>query len=166
MNEILGLGVQPKDLGILQVALRGIIVFVVALVTVRLADRRFMAKMSAFDVILGFVLASMLARAINGSAPFVPTLICGLVLVVLHRIIAKLAFYSDWFGGLVKGNAHVLVENGRRNLKAMRSQNITEKDLLEELRYNGNTSTVDAVQTATLERNGQVSVVHAPKAGS
>ncbi len=166
MTDLLGLGVQPKDLSILQVSLRGVLVFVAALIIVRVADRRFLAKLSAFDVILGFVLASMLARAINGSAPFAPTLVCGLVLVVLHRIIARLALYWDWFGGLVKGNARVLVENGTRNIEAMRSQNITEKDLLEELRVNGNTANVGAIQFATLERNGHISVVHAEKSKS
>ena len=38
MNDLLGLNFQPKDLGILQVCLRGIIVFLVAPIIVRLAN--------------------------------------------------------------------------------------------------------------------------------
>ena len=163
MNDLLGLNLQPKDLGIVQVCLRGIIVFIVTLVIVRLANRRFMAKMSAFDIIPGFVLASMLARAINGSAPFLPTLICGFVLVALHRIIAAIAFYSDKFGILVKGDAEVLIQNGQRNYNVMRIHKITDKDLLEEIRLNGNVDALHEVRAATLERNGKVSVVHASK---
>jgi uncharacterized membrane protein YcaP (DUF421 family) len=163
MSDILGLGLQPKDLGILQVSLRGIIVFIAALVMVRLADRRFLAKMSAFDVILGFVLASMLARAINGSAPFLPTFAGGFVLVFLHRIIATISFYSDRFGVLVKGDAEILVANGVRQPAPLRHHKITEKDLLEELRLNGNLETLENVQAATLERNGMVSVVFSKK---
>ncbi len=44
--------------------------FAAALVMVRSGDKRFFARKSAFDVILGFMLASVLSRAINGSAPF------------------------------------------------------------------------------------------------
>lgn len=163
MNELLGLHLQPKDLTILQVCLRGLIVFLVSLVMLRLADRRFLGKMAAFDVLLGFVLASMLARAINGSAPFVPTLIGGFVLVFIHRILSTLAFHFDWFGKLVKGDAETLVENGQRRPQALRKTKISEKDLLEELRLNGQVSGVEAVRTATMERNGQISVVPVQK---
>jgi uncharacterized membrane protein YcaP (DUF421 family) len=37
MSALLGLGLQPKDLSTLQVCLRAIIVFITALITVRLA---------------------------------------------------------------------------------------------------------------------------------
>ena len=163
MNDILGLGTQPKDLGILQVCLRGIIVFIVALILVRMADRRFLAKLSAFDVILGFVLASMFARAINGSAPFLPTFVGGLVLVLLHRLISTLSFHSDRFGVLVKGDSEVLVDKGVRRYASMRRHKISEKDLLEEVRLNGNLGALENVEAATLERNGKISVVFAKK---
>ena len=159
MSDLLGLNLQPNDLTTLQVCLRAIIVFVAALIIVRLAHKRFMSKMSAFDVIFGFVLSSMLARAINGSAPFVPTLAGGLVLVLLHRLISAISFYSDTFGCLVKGDATTLVENGVRDEAALRSERISNKDLLEEIRLNSNLGSWEEVKSATLERNGRVSVV-------
>jgi uncharacterized membrane protein YcaP (DUF421 family) len=94
INWALGIGIEPRDLTWGHVSLRGTVVFLAALIMVRLADKRFMGKKTAFDVILGFVLASMLARAINGSAAFFPTLVCGFVLVGLHRSIAAIAFRS------------------------------------------------------------------------
>src|SRR5438874_9749357 len=92
VRDMLGLGWEGKELGILQVSLRSIIVFVAALIMVRLADRRFLSKMTAFDAILGFMLGSMLARAINGSSPLLPTLVAGFILVGLHRFLAALAY--------------------------------------------------------------------------
>ena len=159
MNELLGLGLEPKDLNCVHVCLRGRIVFIVALIIVRVADRRFLGKMSALDVILGFVLASMLARAINGSAAFFPTLVGGFALVFLHRLLALLAFHSEIFGDLIKGRADVLVEDGKRVKQSLRTHKITEKDLLEEVRLEGQVSSVEAVQTATIERSGKVGVL-------
>ncbi len=159
MKELLGLDLEPRHLTVLQVCLRGGIVFFVTLVLVRLAHKRFMSRMSAFDVVLGLIMASMLARAINGSAPFVPTLVGGLLLVLLHRGIAALSYYSRTIGSLVKGEAQVLVEAGTTLPRAMRRHKISHEDLLEEARLNGKVEKIEDIKVATLERSGQVSVV-------
>jgi hypothetical protein len=78
-NRILGLGLEPKNLTFLHIALRAIMVFFTPLLILRIGNKRFLSKMSAFDAIVGFILASMLARAVNGSASFWPTLGGGFV---------------------------------------------------------------------------------------
>ncbi len=47
---------------------------VAALVMIRLGTKRSLAEKTAFDAVLLIVLASILARAVNGSAAFFPTL--------------------------------------------------------------------------------------------
>ena len=159
VNSILGLGADPTSLTFLQISLRGIIVFITALVMVRLGDKRFLSKKTAFDAILGFVLASMLARAVNGSVSFFPTLGGGFVLVGLHWIMACIARRSHWFGNLVKGRCDLLIEEGMVIDQAMRQNNLSEHDLLEDLRLNGNVTDPQTVRAAFVERNGQISVV-------
>jgi len=158
-KQILGLELEPKDLGFMQISLRAIIVFTIALVIMRVANKRFLSKMTAFDALLGFIMASMLARAVNGSAAFFPTLGAGFVLVGVHALIAQLSFHSDRIGILVKGNTAALVENGKMDRKMMAKTKISEKDLLEEARLNGQVAHMDDIQLATLERNGQVSII-------
>src|SRR5215467_5617820 len=119
LKDLLGLELQPSELTFIQVSLRGVIVFIASLAMVRLGNRRFLAKLSAFDAILGFILASMLARAVNGSSAFFPTLGGGFVLVGLHRLIGDLAFRWDRFGGLVKGEAETIVREGKLDRKMM-----------------------------------------------
>src|SRR5216117_3922333 len=140
LEKILGLNVEPRHLDFLQVSLRALIVFVAALVTVRLGSKRFLGRKTAFDFILAFILGSMLSRAINGSAPFFATLVGGLVLVLTHRLIAVLAFHSRKFGDLVKGTDEIVVENGQLRKKAMRKNQLSERDLLEDLRLKSHTS--------------------------
>jgi uncharacterized membrane protein YcaP (DUF421 family) len=155
----IGSELQPKDFTFFQVVLRGVIVFIASLVMVRLADKRFFAKKSAFDVILGFILASMLARAVNGSASFFPSLGGGFVLVALHRLLGAVAFRHHLFGVLVKGSEEVLVEDGRMQIQAMRKTHISKEDLLEDLRLNGQMDRPEDVATARLERSGEISVI-------
>ena len=81
------------------------------------------------------------------------------MLVWLHSLLATLSYRSHWFGRLVKGQPDVLVENGKTNPEKMRTNKISEHDLLEEARLNGQVLEVTAIRQATIERNGQVSVV-------
>src|SRR5438132_14295556 len=113
MDAMLGLGRDAAALTFTQISLRGVIVFVSALVVVRCGDRRFLSQKTAFDAVLGFILASMLARAVNGTAVFFPTLGGGFVLVMLHRVLAYWSRRSHAFGFLIKERIVVIVRDGK-----------------------------------------------------
>lgn len=160
-EQFLGLGVEPKHLTFLQISFRGIIVFVVTLVMVRLSSRRSLAEKTAFDAVLLVIIASVLARAINGSASFWPTLGSGFVLVGLHRLLALTAYHSHAFGILVKGKAVVLVENGELRCENMRTNYISEHDLEEDMRLDAATDDVSKIKLARVERSGDISFIKA-----
>jgi uncharacterized membrane protein YcaP (DUF421 family) len=159
MNVHLGFGSEPKSLTFVQIAVRGIIVFVIALIMVRCGDKRFLSKKTAFDAILGLILASMLARAVNGSAAFWPTLGGGFVLVALHRLIAFLSRRWHKFGILVKGTSDLVVRDGRMIEAGMRRNDLSEHDLQEDMRIHGQVDDVSQIKVAYAERNGHISIV-------
>jgi uncharacterized membrane protein YcaP (DUF421 family) len=155
----LGLGREATELTFLQISLRGIIVFVAALAIIRCGDRRFLSQKTAFDAVLGFILASMLARAVNGTASFFPTLGGAFVLVMLHRAFAFAALRSHGFGDLVKGRSDVIIRDGKLDeARAMRNL-LSRHDIMEDLRLHGNVDDIADVSLAVLERNGHISVV-------
>ena len=102
IGPLIGLGLEPKDLTFVQISLRGVIVFTATLVMVRIGHKRSLSRKTAFDAVLLVILASVLSRAINGSAAFFATLGGGFVLVLLHRLLAFIAYHSHWFGCLIK----------------------------------------------------------------
>ena len=104
----------------------------------------------------------MLARAVNGTAAFVPTLCGGFVLVILHRLLAYWSRRSHAFGLLIKGRSDVIVRGGRLDEAAARRNRLSEHDVLEDLRLNGNVREIHDVLLAVLERNGDISVVRRP----
>ncbi len=157
-HDLLGIGVEPKDLTVLQVSVRGIIVFVAALIMVRISAKRFLGRKTAFDIILILVLGSTLARAINGSGPLLGSLVVGFVLVLLHRLIALLAVRYRWFGRIVKGTDTVIIADGRIQEDALRKNHLSHDDIMEDLRMESVTSS-SKVQEARLERSGDVSVI-------
>jgi len=158
-GELLGLGVESKELTFLQVSLRGVIVFAATLVMMRLSSKRSLAEKTAFDAVLIVIIASVLARAINGSAAFFPTLGAGFVLVILHRLLGAAAYYSHRFGILIKGKPAMLVQNGRLERKNMRQNHISEHDLEEDMRLNAKTNDLSKITVARVERSGDISFI-------
>ena len=162
LRPLLGLGQEPKDFDTLQVSLRALIVFIAAIAIVRVADKRFLSRKTAFDVVLGLILASVLARAVNGSAPLGPTLVCGFVLAVAHRFLAFLSLKSHRIGNLVKGYDETIIESGRVDEAALKRHNFTQHDLMEDLRLEGVRSP-EEVESARIERSGDLSVIKKQK---
>jgi uncharacterized membrane protein YcaP (DUF421 family) len=160
-QALLGLGVEPKHLTSLQVSTRGIIVFIATLIMVRISSKRSLAEKTAFDAALIIIIASVLSRAINGSAPFVPTLVVGFVLVLLHRLLALGAYASHTFGILVKGKPVTIVENGRVDRKNMRANHITQHDLEEDMRLDAEIDDLRQIKVARVERSGDISFIKA-----
>jgi uncharacterized membrane protein YcaP (DUF421 family) len=161
-NEIsawLGLGLESKDLTFTQISLRGIIVFVASLAMIRLGSKRALAQKTAFDAVLIVVLASVLARAINGSASFFPTLGGSFVIVLLHRSVAFLANRWHSLGILVKGQPHVILRDGEFDRAAMRRNHISLHDFEEDMRLSAETEDKSSLKTARIERCGDISFI-------
>jgi uncharacterized membrane protein YcaP (DUF421 family) len=159
LDRALGLGLENKDINVGQMSLRALVVFILAIAMIRIANKRFMGKNAALDVLLGIVFGSMVSRAITGNAPFLPTIVASLVLVLLHWLLSAIAFRSKTFGTLVKGRDSMLVRDGEIQWEAMRKAHLTEHDLQEALRNSGKQPEIREVAAAHLERNGDVSVI-------
>ena len=163
VNPLLGLGAEPRDLTFVQISLRGIIVFLATLIMIRLGHKRSLARKTAFDAVLIVILASVLSRAINGSSAFFATLGGGLIIVLVHRLFAALAYYSHWFGVLIKGCPDLIIEDGDLVLSGMRRNHISRHDLEEDLRLDAKTENLRNVRTGYVERSGDISFIEKEK---
>lgn len=158
VDTLLGLSAEPRDLALTQMAARALVIFIAALMMLRLAHKRFFARRNALDVLLTLVIASTLARAINGSAAFFPTIAVGFLLVLAHRAVSWAAARFGVIARLVKGSSNPLIEAGKVNTAMLRRHDLSEEDLQEDLRLKG-VDRPESVRRATLERNGEVSVI-------
>ena len=162
LRPALGFGLDSKELGTAQMALRAGVVYAAMVVAVRLGKKRFMGQATAFDVILGIMLGSLASRAITGNAPLGPTLAAVGFLLAMHWAFSGLALHWHRFGVAIKGRPVVLVRDGRTDERAMRAAHLTERDLHEDLRRRG-VVRPEQVAEARLERNGDISVLRAEK---
>jgi uncharacterized membrane protein YcaP (DUF421 family) len=156
---VLGLGVEPKELTFLQISLRGLIVFLATLVMIRFGHKRSLARKTGFDAVLMVILASVLSRAINGSAAFFATLGGGVVIVLVHRLFAFIAFHSHAFGVLIKGRPELIIDDGALILRAMRRNHISKHDVEEDMRLDARTEELNDICKGYVERSGDISFI-------
>src|SRR5207247_10420823 len=156
---ILGLSVEPRNLTFVQRSLRGIIVFVAALAMVRLGHKRSLSHKTPFDAVLLVILASVLSRAINGSSAFFATIGGSVVLVLLHRLFAHMAYYSHAFGILVKAKPDIIVRDGQCDFRMMLRNHISTHDLEEDMRLDAHIDDLSKVRVARVERSGDSSFI-------
>ncbi|HEX6202511.1 MAG TPA: YetF domain-containing protein [Thermoanaerobaculia bacterium] len=159
VRHLLGIDVPPTELTLGQVTARAVVVYAAGLAILRLGEHRFLGKNTAFDVVLGFILGSMLSRAVNGSAALGPTLAGCVALVALHWLFAAMALRSHRFGHLIKGGPRQLVRDGEIDWRALRRNRITRRDLEEAVRSQGKRADLADVDEAYFERSGQISVI-------
>lgn len=150
---------EGQDLTALQMGLRALVMFIVALILIRLSGRRSFGLKMPFDNVIYILLGAILSRAVTGSSPFFSVITAAIVIVLLHRGCAWIALYSDAFGCLIKGDSDILYKNGLLEKKKMKRYFITEKDLREEIRKEGNINDINKVSEIYIERDGCISVI-------
>ncbi|WP_051084346.1 hypothetical protein [Segetibacter koreensis] len=85
ITEIFG---QGKDINSLQMSCRSVVMFIIALLLIRIAGIKTFGKTSAFDNVITIMLGAVLSRAVTGEAPFVAVVLSCLTMVLMTRLIS------------------------------------------------------------------------------
>ncbi|MGB3237477.1 MAG: YetF domain-containing protein [Geitlerinemataceae cyanobacterium] len=154
------LGLDAQQLTWWQMGWRAAIIYLAAWVMVRVGgDRRFLGTHAAIDVILSIMLGSTLSRAINGSAPYFPTIAAAIVLVAMHWLLAATAFHFELADRIIKGSSRILIRDGQVKRQAMKTSHISQQDLESALRLKAKLRDLEQVDVARLESSGEISVL-------
>jgi len=159
MKLLLYLFGEGKDLSVLQMCDRAIVIYFIALIMLRISGRRTFGKKTAFDNTIAIILGAILSRAVVGASAFVPTVACGLVLVLLHRGLAWVSLRSKIVKHLLQGASIPLYGNGKLHKENMVTSLITEDELIEDIRLKANIGRLAEAEEIYMETNGEVGVV-------
>ncbi len=150
---------EGTDLTALQMTIRAIGMFFIALVLIRIGGMRIFGHESAFDSILVILLGAILARAVVGASPYFATVAAAAAITIIHRVLGWIACKNITVGKLIKGEHIPLYENSEFKWKNMRRCSISEGDLLESLRLQTNQNELLKVEKAIMETNGHISFI-------
>lgn len=156
IQEIFGEG---KDLNVLQMSCRSVVVFLIAYLLLRISGRRSFGLRTPLDNIITITLGAVLSRAIVGASPFVPIVVASLVIVLLHRAFAWLTTRSKAFAGFAEGDKILLYSNGKFDRHHMKRALVREEDIMRGVRRAALTDDLEKIDRIYMEQNGEISVV-------
>jgi uncharacterized membrane protein YcaP (DUF421 family) len=161
-NILTALFGDGSNLSTPQMVLRGVAVFALTLLMIRISGRRSFGQHTPFDACITVLLGSILSRAVVGASPFLPTIGTGVALVLLHRAFAMLSVRAPFFEALISGRPRTLVLDGKVIATATRKGLVSQADLLQALHEQVHSNELEQVHKMTLERDGTISVVQRP----
>jgi uncharacterized membrane protein YcaP (DUF421 family) len=150
---------EGKDLDALQMSCRGIVVFIIAFLLIRISGRRSFGIRTPLDNIITISLGAILSRAVVGASGFVPVIVCCFVIVTLHRGFGWLIVHHKAFGRFVEGNKITVFENGKFVGKHLEKGLVCEEDILQGVRKSALTENLDSIDKVYMERNGEISAI-------
>jgi uncharacterized membrane protein YcaP (DUF421 family) len=138
--------------------LRGVIVYVLLLIMLRMTGKRQTGQLAPFDLVLLLILSNAVQNAMNGGDNTVlGGVISATTLIVLHQAVAFMTYKSKKLEEWIEGSPRTLIHNGVLNESVMRGELLTHHELAAALRAVG-CAEIEHVRVATLENNGQITV--------
>jgi len=159
MSWIIQIFGEGKDLTTIQMSARGIVVFLIALLLIRISGRRSFGIRTPLDNIIVVMLGATLSRAIVGASPFIPVIIVCLVMVLLHRIFGWFISRSAKFAQIVEGEKFLLFKDGNFIPENMEKALVCKEDLMQGVRKSALTDDMEKIKSVYMERNGEISAI-------
>ncbi|HLX93459.1 MAG TPA: YetF domain-containing protein [Puia sp.] len=150
---------EGRDLNILQMTCRGIVIFFVALLLIRISGRRSFGVRTPLDNIISISLGAILSRAVVGASEFLPVVVCSLAIVCLHRFCSWLIVRHETIARIFEGNKMLLFSDGHFIRKNVSRALVSEEDIREGIRKSALTDDLDQIDKVYIERNGEISAI-------
>jgi uncharacterized membrane protein YcaP (DUF421 family) len=142
----------------LVVFVRTIVLYLVALLVMRMTGKRSLDKMNAFDFVVAVTFGSVVAIGMEADNKFVPSVVPIVLLGLLQWGMSRLNIEVPAVEGVTRGRAAILVRDGKPDKKALKGERVTDLELAMALRELGFSRLAD-VSEARLETTGKVSAL-------
>ena len=144
-------------------ALRGIVGYCFLVLMVRIAGRRPGKQMAPFEFVLIFFMGGLTLTPMVADDQSLTNALSTITAIALtHYAIAWLKQISPTVGRIVDGTPLVLLEKGKWHVNTMLRMRIQDDDVMSMARDQGLMS-LEEIEYAVLERNGEISIIPAQK---
>ena len=144
------------DLSVTEKVIRTIAVYLVLAVLIRLAGKRDLAQLNAFDLVVVLLLSNVVQNAIIGpDNSLIGGLIGAAVLIAFNAGVVRLARSNDTVGRALEGTSTVLGRDGAWDDEALRREGLRRADAEAALRRQ-NANGIGDVEVVTIEPGGAI----------
>lgn len=144
------------DISVTEKVVRTIAVYLAIAVLLRLAGKRDLAQLNAFDLVVMLLLSNVVQNAIIGpDNSLLGGLIGAVVLVAFNAVLVRAARRNDRVARALEGVPTELARDGQWDLEALRREGLRPADAEVALRRQNANSVAD-VKVATIEPGGAI----------
>ncbi len=145
--------------GLLRVVLISLLAYGWLVLVLRLAGKRSLSKLNAFDLVVTVALGSTLATVLlTKDVAFLEGALAFCMLAFLQWLVSRLSISSRTFGRLVRSQPRLLAEDGNYRRDAMRDERVTAEEIDAAIR-NAGIGRIEDVAAVILETDGSMSVI-------
>src|SRR5215469_6525176 len=145
--------------GLLEIALRTTVIYVLVLLGIRLTGKREVGQMTPFDLTLLLLLSNSVQNAMTGpDTSLLGGAVAAAVLLVLNYLLAEVSGINRKFRSVIQGQPTLLIHNGQLITPNLAREHLTVDEVERALREHG-VSCIADVALAVLEVDGSISVL-------
>lgn len=145
--------------GLIRVVLTSILAYGWLVLVLRLAGKRSLSKLNAFDLVVTVALGSTLATVLlSNDVAFLEGALAFCTLALLQWLVSRLSVSSSRFSKLVRSQPRLLVENGTYREDALADERVTADEVDAAIR-NAGVGRIEEVAAVVLETDGSMSVI-------
>lgn len=145
--------------GLLRVFLMSVLAYGWLVFVVRVAGKRSLSKLNAFDLVVTVALGSTLATVLlSKDVALLEGVVAFGMLALLQWVVARISVSSARFRRLVRSEPRLLLENGHYRRKAMAEERVTAGEVDAAIRNSG-AGRIEDIAAVVLETDGSMSVI-------
>ena len=139
-------------------AARGLLVYVLMLVVIRILGKRTVGNFTAFDLLVALMLGEVVDEIIYGDVSIAQGVVAILVIAAAKYVTSWISYFDHGLNKILEGEPSEIVRNGEIVRKGLRAELMNEKEVYAALRLQG-VSDMREVKVAIMEVDGLVSVI-------
>ena len=146
-------------LGLGEIAIRTLAVYIILMIGLRLAGKRELGQMSVLELVLILLIANGVQNAMIGfDTSLSGGVVAALTLLTANAVVSRFVARTEWLQHAVRGTPSMLVNHGQVIADHMRREAISTDELMMAIREHG-IERLEDVKMAVIEVDGTISIV-------
>ncbi|MDR7212176.1 YetF domain-containing protein [Flavobacterium piscis] len=151
---------ELPEIFILEVIFRSTVMFIILLLTLKLAGKRGVKQLSIFETVIIIALGSAAGDPMfYEDVGIVPAIIVFTVIIILYRSVTWLTGKSKKFEDFIEGKTECLINDGRFSVSSFKKETLAQDEFFSELRVKS-IEHLGQVKHAFIEPSGEISVFY------
>lgn len=139
--------------------IRGVIIYIVVIVAVRLMGKRQIGELQPAELVVTILLSQVASMPFESlEVPLLSIISIVFLLIALEIICSVIGMKMKWFRTMLQGNPILIIKDGKLVQSQLKNIRYSVEDLLEALRLK-DVFDISQVQYAYIETNGSISVL-------